>query len=242
MENKTFGKVLIIVIIFSFIITPVYALEKVQAGNSVSILKIDNINVNIYQNENYKLPKELKAMYSDKRIRTVNVVWDVKAIDVSGIETSTYYGKVSGYNNIVKLTVRIMAPDFELKNTEGKIVKLSDYKGKIVILNFWTTWCKYCYQIMPELNELNNEFKVNNNAEILSINEMEDYEVVKDYISQNNVNCNVLLDKDGKAANLIGGINGYPTTIIINKDGTYNKTIIGAINKEALIDFIDKMK
>jgi peroxiredoxin len=240
MKNKTLVKVLLIVVVFSFIMTPVYAIEKVQSGNSLSILKIDNININIYKDQNYKLPKEIKALYSDKKERMVSVVWDVKAIDTSGFEASTYYGKVPGYNNTVKLTVRIMAPDFELKNIDGKIVKLSDYRGKTVIINFWAAWCKYCNQIMPGLNVLNDENKQNNNLVILSINEKEDFQVVKDYISQNNINYNILLDTDGSTANLFGGINGYTTTIIINSDGTYNKTIIGTTDKDFLESLIEK--
>lgn len=133
------------------------------------------------------------------------------------------------------------APDFSLKDLDGKDVKLSDYRGKIVILNFWAVWCKYCKQEMPDLNELNKELVKDNEAVILAIDSQESSEKVRNYLSSDNINLKVLLDQDGSVTQTYG-ISGFPTTFIINKDGTLYTYIPGATNKETLTGILSKIK
>lgn len=135
---------------------------------------------------------------------------------------------------------KTMAPDFNLKDLNGNDVKLSDYKGKIVILNFWATWCKYCIQEMPDLNELNKELEKENEAVILAIDVQESPDTVKGYLSSKDINLKALLDQDGSVAQAYG-ITGYPTTFIINKDGSLYTYIPGATNKETLQGILDKI-
>ena len=134
-----------------------------------------------------------------------------------------------------------IAPDFTLKDLEGKDVKLSDYKGKIVILNFWAVWCKYCKEEMPDLNELNKELEKDNEAVIITVDSQESPEIVKDYISSNNLNLKVLLDQDGSVTQTYG-ITGFPTTFIINRDGTLYTYIPQMTHKEELLKILDKIK
>ncbi len=135
----------------------------------------------------------------------------------------------------------IMAPDFSLKDLNGNVVKLSDYKGKIVILNFWAVWCKYCKQEMPDLNELNKELEKDNEAVILAVDSQESPDTVKNYLASNKINLKVLLDQDGSITQMYG-ISGFPTTFIINKDGTLYTYIPQATNKETLTDILNKIK
>lgn len=133
------------------------------------------------------------------------------------------------------------APDFILKDLDGNDVKLSDYRGKVVILNFWAVWCKYCKQEMPDFNELNKELAKDNETVILAVNSQESPKTVKDYLSSNNINLKVLLDQDGSVTQTYG-VSGFPTTFVINKDGTLYTYIPGATNKATLTDILSKIK
>ncbi len=134
-----------------------------------------------------------------------------------------------------------VAPDFTLKDLNGNDVKLSDYKGKIVILNFWAVWCKYCLVEMPDFNELNKELEKENEVVILAINSQESPDKVKDYLSSSNIDLKVLLDQDG-AVTQTYGITGFPTTFFINKDGTLYTYIPSMTDKKTLLEIIDKIK
>jgi len=132
-----------------------------------------------------------------------------------------------------------MAPDFNLKDLNGKDVKLSDYKGKIVILNFWAVWCKFCKEEMPDLNDLNKELEKDNEAVIIAVNVQESLDTVKDYLSSNNIDIKVLLDQDGSVTQTYG-VSGFPATFIINKDGSVYTYIPGKTDKETLQKYLDK--
>lgn len=138
-------------------------------------------------------------------------------------------------------TEKIIAPDFILKDLEGTEIKLSDYNGKIVILNFWAVWCKYCIQEMPDLNELNKELEKENDAVILTVDVEENPDTVREYLTSNNITLKVLLDEDGTVARTYG-IDGYPTTFIINKDGSVYTYIPGATDIETLRMILDKAR
>jgi thiol-disulfide isomerase/thioredoxin len=136
---------------------------------------------------------------------------------------------------------QVMAPDFSLKDLNGNTVKLSDYKGKIVFLNFWATWCQYCKQEMPDLNELNKELVKGNDAVILAVDTQEKDNIVKDYLKANNIGLNVVLDSDGAVTGTYG-VSGFPTTFVIDKQGYLYTYIEGATNKETLLGVLNKMK
>lgn len=138
-------------------------------------------------------------------------------------------------------TKKIMAPDFSLKDLEGNEVKLSDYRGKIVILNFWAVWCKYCKQEMPDLSKLNGELEKSGDAVLLAVDVQETEDVVKNYLNSNNINVKVLMDKDGSIAGTYG-VEGYPTTFIVNSDGSLYTYIPGATNIDTLHTILDKVR
>lgn len=134
-----------------------------------------------------------------------------------------------------------VAPDFTLKDLNGNDVKLSDYKGKIVILNFWAVWCKYCLLEMPDFNELNKELEIEDEVVILAVNSQESPEKVKEYLTSSNIDLKVLLDQDGTVTQTYG-ISGFPTTFFINKDGTLYTYIPSMTDKKTLLEIIDKIK
>ena len=136
---------------------------------------------------------------------------------------------------------KIMAPDFTLNAMDGKAVKLSDYRGKIVILNFWGVWCKYCILEMPDLNELHSELEKGDEAVILAVDVQESLDTVKKYVTSNNIDLKVLMDTEGTVAQTYG-ITGYPTTFIVKPDGSLYTYISGATDKETLQEILDKVK
>jgi peroxiredoxin len=135
---------------------------------------------------------------------------------------------------------KVLVADFKLKDISGKEVKLSDYRGKIVILNFWATWCRYCKQEMPDLNELNKQLEKGKDAVIIAVDVQEDLNTVKSFLNANNISLNVLLDEDG-AVTQTYGVTGFPTTLVIDRDGAAVKYIPGVTDKETLLNIISKI-
>lgn len=113
--------------------------------------------------------------------------------------------------------------DFALKNLEGKEVKLSDYKGKIVVLDFWATWCGPCKASFPKMQELVNKYK-DKEVTFLFINTWEnkkDDEVLKnvtDYLTEKKYTFNVVFDSKSEVVTKYK-IQGIPTSILIGKNG-----------------------
>jgi peroxiredoxin len=107
--------------------------------------------------------------------------------------------------------------DFNLSDLNGNMVRLSDFKGKIVFLNFWTTWCPECRYEMPSMQELYAHFKDRDFA-MVAINMNEPAAVVMRYFREHKLTFTALLD----SINELGapfGIRGIPTTFIIDRDG-----------------------
>lgn len=134
-----------------------------------------------------------------------------------------------------------MAPDFSLKDLDGNTVKLSDYGGKIVILNFWAVWCKYCKLEMPDLNDLNKELEKGDEAVILAVDVQESADTVSKYLTSNDISLKALLDEDGSVAQAYG-VSGYPTTFVINPDGSVYTYITGQTDKATLLKIIGMIK
>lgn len=113
---------------------------------------------------------------------------------------------------------KIKAPEFALQSTTGKTIKLSDYKGKIVMVDFWATWCPPCRKGVPDLIDLQKKYK--NNLVIIGISL--DYGKTKDdvkpFIKDFKINYPVVY-YDEKVLNDYGGIESIPTTFIIDKEG-----------------------
>ncbi len=141
-----------------------------------------------------------------------------------------------------QIPYELEAPKFELKDLNGKTVRLSDYRGKVVFLNFWATWCPYCLRERSELEEARNEMKKYGRAEILTVNMMESKKQVQEYIKKEKLDLPVLLDTEGKVSYqymVPFGIYSVPVTFIINPDGTIYNIIGGMTNSDLLLDYVE---
>jgi cytochrome c biogenesis protein CcmG, thiol:disulfide interchange protein DsbE len=138
-----------------------------------------------------------------------------------------------------------LVPDFTLKNEKGEEVSLSDYSGKVVILNFWASWCPPCKAEMPEFKEMNNELKASKNVVLLTINltdgQRETKEKAVKFLKDNKYDFTVLFDEEGIAAGIFG-IQSIPTTAIIDKEGYLHDYIMGATTKHTVLKSVEEVK
>ena len=130
-----------------------------------------------------------------------------------------------------------IAPDFELPKLDGSPVKLSDMKGKIVIIDFWATWCPPCRQMIPELKKVYNEYN-NKGVEILAISLDEGgTQAVQSFVESANINYTVLLGSRD-VSKKFGQVNAIPTSFIVDREGNIRDKHIGfrdAEDMEAVI-------
>ena len=122
--------------------------------------------------------------------------------------------------------------EISFKNGEDKNVLLSEYENKLLILNFWATWCEPCKEEMPSLENLQNNTNFKN-LKILPINiGQEDKNSIKNFFSEVNIKTfEIFYDSDVKLAKKFS-LRGIPTSILINKDGYEFAKIIGSLDFE----------
>ncbi len=115
---------------------------------------------------------------------------------------------------------RKAAPDFTLTDSDGAKVKLADYRGKVVLLNFWATWCGPCQVEIPWFKEFQQQYK-SKGFEVLGVSMDEDgWSAVKPYMTEHKLNYRILLGDDS-VSQLYGGLDALPTTFIIDRDGRF---------------------
>ncbi|MBT5472628.1 MAG: TlpA family protein disulfide reductase [Nitrospina sp.] len=119
------------------------------------------------------------------------------------------------------------APNFTLKNLEGKEVSLSDFRGKHVLVNFWATWCGPCKIEMPSLEALYQRFKNKNFVMLAISNDMFGATIVKPFVKANKISFPVLLDQRLKASNAFGVVS-LPATFMIDPKGKILGALYGA--------------
>ncbi len=124
------------------------------------------------------------------------------------------------------------APDFTLQSLDGQEITLSDYRGKLVMLNFWATWCPPCNYEMPDLQSYYEAHK-DENFIILGVNYEGSAEEVQNFVDKYNVTFPILLDSDGTVAQLFG-VQGLPTSFFVDKEGHVLGYQPGPVTKEML--------
>lgn len=129
------------------------------------------------------------------------------------------------------------APDFSLNSIDGKTIKLSDIKGKKIILNFWATWCPPCRAEIPDFVKFYNENK--DKVEIIGIAVSSRKEDVEAMVKKFNISYPVCLS-DEKIENLYGGIQAVPTTFLIDEKGYIKFKKIGRMTEKELKEIIKK--
>ncbi|HEY6989656.1 MAG TPA: redoxin domain-containing protein [Bryobacteraceae bacterium] len=110
------------------------------------------------------------------------------------------------------------AADFTLRDANGAAVKLSDYRGKVVLLNFWATWCGPCTLEIPWFIEFEQQYKTQGFAVVGVSMDEDGWNAIKPYVAAHKMNYRVLLGDDS-VSQLYGGVESLPTTFLIDRKG-----------------------
>ncbi len=122
------------------------------------------------------------------------------------------------------LQVDSPAPKFKLPSLSGGEMSLDQFKGKIVMLDFWATWCGPCRMTMPLLEKLQKEYP--NDLVLLAINLQESKDVVSDYVRKQGIDSRVLLDEEGSVG-AVYGTESIPMQVLVDKNGIVRHVQIG---------------
>lgn len=174
-------------------------------------------------------------------------IWILNDTEEVAEEGETIYTQTPADNNEVEnpiindepeLEAKDPAIDFTLKDLEGNDVSLSDFEGKIVLLNFWATWCKFCDIEMPDLEKLYTE---NEGIVVLGVNVGEDIDLVKEYVDEKNLSFPIVLDETTEIASdyLVSGL---PTTYFIDENGMIYGVFPGMMTYDMMTGFLEDMK
>ena len=136
------------------------------------------------------------------------------------------------------------SPEFSLFDTEGKQVTLSSLKGKVVVLDFWATWCVPCVASFPAMRRVMDKYKDDQDVVFLFVNTREKNKDIQSWIAkfktEHNYSFRMLLDSDSKVVSSYGSI-GLPTKVIIDKDGMIQFITMGFSGDSALVSELADM-
>ncbi len=130
-----------------------------------------------------------------------------------------------------RAAVGLEAPVFELEDTEGRTWKLADLKNKVVLLNFWASWCDSCKEENPSLQRLINADTVTNNLVFISVLYKDDPAKAMAYMKTNGFSFPVLIDDKNVSGQY--RITGVPETFLIDKKGIVRQKFVGPIAWDA---------
>ena len=137
----------------------------------------------------------------------------------------TILAVVSG-NGLTLATTGIAAPDFTLNDIDGKRTTLSQFRGKVVLLNFWATWCAPCKEEMPSLNNLYKALK-DKDFTILAVSVDTSEKPVRSFISRNDISFPVLMDTDKAVSFDLYAVFGLPMSFLIGRNGVIIEKFAG---------------
>jgi peroxiredoxin len=142
-----------------------------------------------------------------------------------------------GTSSIASEESGTQAPDFELPDLAGSPVRLSDYKGQVVALNFWATWCGPCVREMPMFQEFQDRYP---NFVMLGIDEEESPEKVRDFIQQMSLTYTILLDEKAELARDLR-VSFLPTTFFVDEKGEIRFRHFGIMTEEQLSHYLTEL-
>lgn len=132
------------------------------------------------------------------------------------------------------------APEFTLTDANGSSVKLSDYRGKVVLLNFWATWCGPCALEIPWFIDFEQQYK-SKGFEVVGVSmDEEGWSAIKPYITEHKMNYRVLLGNDS-VSQLYGGVESLPTSFVIDRDGRIASVHVGLAERNEYMNEIQNL-
>lgn len=211
---KKYGKLIAMAVILAAILgAAVFAYQKLQAEANLPSLE-----------------EEVKSSETEKK---EDVPEDTKEDGTESEKTETSEDPGAKRQEAIDVT---------FYDSEGKAVKLSDYYGKPVVMNFWATWCGYCKKEMPDFQEVYEEYK--DKVEFLFINSTdgsrETREKAETYLQEQGYTIPAFYDEDLDAVYTYS-VNSLPTTMLLDKQGRVAAYAPGLVEKEALTSALDAL-
>src|SRR5215472_15191937 len=145
----------------------------------------------------------------------------------------------SGANSGTRITQATVAPDFSLESLDGKHMRLSDWRGKAVLLNFWATWCGPCKIEMPWFVELQKQYGPQGLQVIGVAMDDSSQEDIEKFVKEMGVNYPILIGKEAVGQDY-GGVNVLPTTFFLDRDGKIVAREFGLQSRSVFVDNIKK--
>jgi thiol-disulfide isomerase/thioredoxin len=146
-------------------------------------------------------------------------------------------------HNLTPVKEIVPASDFVLLDMDDEKVKLSDYRGKVVLLNFWATWCPPCIREMPSMERLHQQVNADD-FKVLAVNQMEDVDQVFAFTGQLEIDptFEILFDSTSKVSQDYA-VHGLPTTYLIDKKGNIRYRAVGGreFNHPEVVKIIDQL-
>jgi peroxiredoxin len=129
-----------------------------------------------------------------------------------------------------RVAVGELAPDFAVRTINGEVVRLSDFRGKTVVLNFWASWCPPCRAEMPDFQELHEQREAADDFVILAVDKLvEDTEgAVRDFVEGFELTFAVAFDETDEIVQRYG-VRGLPSTFFIDRDGILRQKSLGPV-------------
>jgi len=161
-----------------------------------------------------------------------------KALLIQGLmQVGIFNPDVPSENNISQPSL-----DLKFKDQNGKIVSLSDLKGKVVFLNFWATWCPPCLAEMPSINKLYEQNKANEDVVFIMLDADSNFEKAYGYMKRKNYQMPVYHMASSVPDQIFSG--SLPTTVVFDKQGRLSFQHVGTAkyNSQKFIDFIEKLR
>ncbi len=133
-----------------------------------------------------------------------------------------------------------VAPDFTVQDSTSKVT-LSQFKGQVVVLNFWATWCPPCVEEMPSLVQMQQKMKAKG-ITVLAVSVDADDDAYRKFLEDHNVNLLTVRDGDQKANDLYGTFK-FPETYIIDRNGIVRRKFIGAVDwtEPDVLEYLGKL-
>ena len=133
-----------------------------------------------------------------------------------------------------------MAPDFTVQDSQNKVT-LSQFRGQVVVLNFWATWCAPCVEEMPSLVEMQRRMKAKG-ITVVAVSMDVDASAYREFLKEHNVDLLTVRDPEQKSSRLYGTFK-FPETYVIDRNGIMRRKFIGAVDwtEPDITEFLGKL-